>query len=307
MAPGMVVLVAATLAGAGWRWHGQWRVRAGVPAGRPTSSRLTVALAAAAGILLAAPVAAHLSTATTWVMTATGLAGVAWVVVAGTAVLAAAVLVGAAEVGYRGLWRSSGLCPRLVHGPIAVALPAVLVAVWPLVAQAAPLAAGVAPATAAQAAVVACTPGAAVGGFSGRQLEVAAVIVAAGRKMGVPQRGQETAVAAAMQESSLRVLANPAVPGSMAVPHDGVGTDHDSVGPFQQRPSWGPTLVLMDPAGSARLFYAQLVALPGWQAMPLTEAAQAVQRSAYPDRYARWEDEAAAVVAAVTCTEKTWS
>jgi hypothetical protein len=37
----------------------------------------------------------------------------------------------------------------------------------------------------------------------------------------------------------------------------------------------------------------------GWENLPLTQAAQAVQRSAFPDAYAKWENDAQQVVAAV--------
>jgi murein DD-endopeptidase MepM/ murein hydrolase activator NlpD len=90
-----------------------------------------------------------------------------------------------------------------------------------------------------------------------------------------------------MQESSLRNLP---------------GGDRDSVGLFQQRPSqgWGTPAQLADPAYAAGKFYSALAAVPGWQAMPLTQAAQAVQRSAHPDAYAKWETDAGALVTEVT-------
>lgn len=148
-----------------------------------------------------------------------------------------------------------------------------------------------------------------VGGFGGQQLVYAAEIVAAGREMGVPAQGQVIAEATAMQESGLRMYANARVAASMSIRHEVVGADHLSVGLFQQQPWWGPIAVLMDPKGSARLFYAHLIALPGWEHMPLAAAAQAVQRSAFPDAYRKWEGVARDVVAAVsggiTCTERT--
>jgi hypothetical protein len=51
----------------------------------------------------------------------------------------------------------------------------------------------------------------------------------------------------ARQESDIKVLANPNVPASFNYPHDGQGSDHDSVGIFQQRQSWGSTKDLMSP------------------------------------------------------------
>ena len=101
----------------------------------------------------------------------------------------------------------------------------------------------------------------------------------------MPRHAQVIAVATAIQESRLLVLGNPAVPGSMHPPPQGVGRDHDSVGLFGQRGTgWGPLAVRMDPRGSARLFYQRLRADP-----PLAAAAadpgrgrRAAQRT--PDR-----------------------
>lgn len=111
----------------------------------------------------------------------------------------------------------------------------------------------------------------------------AAIIVRVGRELGVPQYGIVIALATAMQESSLRNIS---------------WGDRDSVGLFQQRPSsgWGTVADIMNPAHAAKLFYVGrngytrgLLDIPGWQSMSLTRAAQAVQISAYPDAYAKWE------------------
>ncbi len=115
----------------------------------------------------------------------------------------------------------------------------------------------------------------------------AAVIVAVGRELGVPDYGIVIALATAAQESTLRNLD---------------WGDLDSVGLFQQRPSagWGTVAQLTDPAHASRLFYGGpsnpnagrtrgLLDISGWQGMALTVAAQRVQISAYPDAYAKWE------------------
>jgi cell wall-associated NlpC family hydrolase len=85
------------------------------------------------------------------------------------------------------------------------------------------------------------------------------------------------AIATALQESTLRNLEN--------------AVDHDSLGLFQQRPSqgWGTREQILDPVYASNSFYNRLVRVPNWQTRPLTEAAQAVQRSAYPNAYAKWE------------------
>ncbi|WP_238447373.1 C40 family peptidase [Micromonospora sp. 4G55] len=130
-------------------------------------------------------------------------------------------------------------------------------------------------------------PVAAAVGWTSEQTAHAAVIVAVGADLKVPPRGWIIALATAMQESTLRNLP---------------GGDHDSVGLFQQRPSqgWGTPTELRDPRYAASRFYQALLAVDGWQAMALTDAAQAVQRSAYPGAYAKWEHEAIALVRVLT-------
>jgi hypothetical protein len=120
------------------------------------------------------------------------------------------------------------------------------------------------------------------------QLTNAATIVTVGADRGIPPRGEIIAVATALQESDLRNL------GDL-----GAANDHDSLGLFQQRPSqgWGTPEQLLDPVYAANTFYDKLLTVPGWQRLPLTDAAQAVQRSAYPDAYVKWEPDATALVA----------
>jgi murein DD-endopeptidase MepM/ murein hydrolase activator NlpD len=119
------------------------------------------------------------------------------------------------------------------------------------------------------------------------QLHHARIIVAVGVRTGIPVRGHVIAVATALQESGLRNLG-----------HLGDANDHDSLGLFQQRPSqgWGTPAQILDPAYAASAFYRRLVTIAGWQTMPLTVAAQRVQRSAYPDAYAKWEGDATVLV-----------
>ncbi|MEU8073047.1 hypothetical protein [Micromonospora sp. NPDC048169] len=140
-----------------------------------------------------------------------------------------------------------------------------------------------------------------VAGLDQRQMDNAKAIVDVGRDMRMPRRAMVVAVATAMQESDLYNLASDALPQSFDHPHQGSGSDHDSVGLFQQRPSsgWGTVAQLMRPAYAARAFYAALREVPGWEDMSVTAAAQAVQVSAYPDAYARHEKRASTVVAAL--------
>lgn len=115
------------------------------------------------------------------------------------------------------------------------------------------------------------------------QLGNAYTIVRVGASRAIPQRGLTIAIATALQESNLRNLSY---------------GDRDSVGLFQQRPSsgWGTVAELTDPPTSAAKFYAALVEVPNWETMPLTVAAQTVQRSAFPNAYAKWETLATTLV-----------
>ena len=133
-----------------------------------------------------------------------------------------------------------------------------------------------------------------LGSWDGEQVGHAAAIVTVGVRLGVPQRGWIIAVATAIQESTLRNL---------------TGGPDDSIGLFQQRPSqgWGTPAQLADPAYAATRFYEALLRVPDWQAMALTDAAQAVQKSAFPDAYATWEPEATMLVSALTGTVATCS
>ncbi|MET8849609.1 hypothetical protein [Amycolatopsis sp. NPDC004625] len=55
---------------------------------------------------------------------------------------------------------------------------------------------------------------------------------------------------------------------------------------------------LRDPVYAATEFYQKLEKLPNWDTLPITEAAQAVQRSGVPDAYAQWEPQSRAMAAA---------
>ncbi|MFV2012709.1 MULTISPECIES: hypothetical protein [unclassified Micromonospora] len=140
-----------------------------------------------------------------------------------------------------------------------------------------------------------------VAGLSQVQMDNATAIVDAGLALQLPRRAMVIAVATAMQESTLLNRASEVLPESKNYPHQGTGWDHDSVGLFQQRTStgWGAVADLMNPTYSATQFYLALQRVAGWEQLPLTVAAQAVQVSAYPGHYAQHEAAADAVVTAV--------
>ncbi len=149
------------------------------------------------------------------------------------------------------------------------------------------------------------------------QLTHAATIITIGaRTEGVGRDGILVALMAALTESRLRMLANTtAYSASATFPHDGDGSDHDSLGLFQMRPAagWGSVGELMDPTYQATAFYGGptgpnngsprgLLDVRGWEQLPKGAAAQAVEVSAYPDRYAAFEPVAVAILDALTQT-----
>jgi hypothetical protein len=140
-----------------------------------------------------------------------------------------------------------------------------------------------------------------VGGLSQAQTDNADVIVLVGKALNLPRNAYIVAIVTALQESNLNNLANPSVPTSLKYPYQGTDSNYDSVGLFQQRPSqgWGSVAQLMDPRVSAHRFYSALVKVPGWQTMSASDAAQAVQRSAFPAAYGKHESLAKQVVDAL--------
>ncbi|MFE7117597.1 C40 family peptidase [Streptomyces sp. NPDC057654] len=121
------------------------------------------------------------------------------------------------------------------------------------------------------------------------QVPNAQTIVATGLSLDVPAKGEVVALATAMQESRLRNL--------------NYG-DRDSLGLFQQRPSqgWGTAQQIRDPVHASESFYQHLLKVDGWQQMTVAQAAQAVQRSGFPDAYARWEPLSTALQKAIVKT-----
>lgn len=129
-----------------------------------------------------------------------------------------------------------------------------------------------------------------VGGLNEDQMDNAVAIIEAGKDEGLDRDGWAVALATAMQESKFKNYANEGLPESFEYDYQAVGSDHDSVGLFQQRPAsgWGSVEELMDPKTSASKFYKALKNVDDWEDMPVTKAAQTVQVSAFPDAYAQW-------------------
>jgi len=119
------------------------------------------------------------------------------------------------------------------------------------------------------------------------QAENAALIAAMSVRRGLPARAASIALATAYQESKLYNLDH---------------GDRDSIGLFQQRPSqgWGSRAQIMDREYAINKFYDALVKVPGYETMRITEAAQEVQRSGFPEAYADHEQDARALASALT-------
>lgn len=124
----------------------------------------------------------------------------------------------------------------------------------------------------------------------------------------VGKKGATMALMTAMVESNVKIMASNAVPESLNYPHDGVAAgDADSVGLFQQRAPWAPVASRMASTMSTQLFLLGgsngtrgLTDIPGWDQVTTAEEygdmCQAVQVSAYPERYAPHFTEAKAFV-----------
>jgi hypothetical protein len=119
------------------------------------------------------------------------------------------------------------------------------------------------------------------------QGSIAATIAGVAHRQAMPRVAVTIAYATAMQESKL---------------HNLNYGDRDSVGVFQQRPSegWGPRKDLEDPIYASTRFFRALKTIPGYQKMPVYQAAQAVQHSADGAAYTQYEKMAAAMTPAFT-------
>jgi hypothetical protein len=122
--------------------------------------------------------------------------------------------------------------------------------------------------------------------LSPEQAGNAAIIAAVASRRHLPARATAIAIATALQESTLRNLDY---------------GDADSLGLFQQRPSqgWGTRKQVTDPVHAANAFYDALTKVHGYQTLPITKAAQKVQRSAFPKAYAVHGPAAVTIAAAL--------
>lgn len=123
--------------------------------------------------------------------------------------------------------------------------------------------------------------------FDPEQTGNAALIAALSIKRGLPPRAATIALTTAYQESKILNITY---------------GDRDSVGLFQQRPSqgWGTEKQIMDPVYSTNKFYDALVKVKGYESADITEIAQKVQRSGYPEAYRDHEGQGRVLASALT-------
>ena len=141
-------------------------------------------------------------------------------------------------------------------------------------------------------------PATGVDGWRGEQLENAAVIVRTARGMGFDRDGQIIGVMAAMGESSLRNIDYGDWETSGITNPDGSRTS--SIGLFQQQSWWGTAEERMDPVIAATKFFTRLGRIAGWEELPPSHAINRVQINSDREHYARFADDAAEVVDALS-------
>jgi hypothetical protein len=136
-----------------------------------------------------------------------------------------------------------------------------------------------------------CTLPASGAHLTGEQIANARTIAQVAWDRGLPERAVVIALATAMQESRLRNLDY---------------GDRDSLGLFQQRPSqgWGSPEQVQDPVYAAGKFYDHLVQVPHWESLRVTESAQLVQKSAFPEAYEKHSAMAIELTAALAHGDK---
>lgn len=136
--------------------------------------------------------------------------------------------------------------------------------------------------------------------YTARQLYWASIVVDTsisffGGPTDTAKRAADVALATCLVETNLKMYANSNVPESLTLVHDAVGHDHLSVGLFQQQtPMWGTCAQCMDAAYSTGHFLRRLTAFD-WTAITNGQAAQKVQGSAFPGRYAQRDADAIAL------------
>jgi cell wall-associated NlpC family hydrolase len=124
--------------------------------------------------------------------------------------------------------------------------------------------------------------------LSSKQAANARIIIDTAKDLGLPHRAAVIALATALQESSLN--------------NDTIGDHGRAFGLFQQHPEygWGTRTQATNQRHATQTFYSRLKKIKDWENKPLTAVAQAIQRSAHPNAYAKHEARAEGLVTALT-------
>lgn len=125
-----------------------------------------------------------------------------------------------------------------------------------------------------------CATSGPISGLQADAAQNARIVVAAASARGGSQAALVSLIGG-LTESGLRILGNPNDSTDLAPTTQGVGFDHDSLGIFQQRRSWGSAQQRLDPIASTNLFLDRLLALSDWRSVDPWQAAQKVQKSAF--------------------------
>ncbi|MFC6023764.1 hypothetical protein ACFP2T_47385, partial [Plantactinospora solaniradicis] len=126
------------------------------------------------------------------------------------------------------------------------------------------------------------------GYLNGYRVSCARMIVAAVKARGLNQRAAQIAVTTAIVEATLQNISEE--------------VDHDSLGLFQQRASWGTREQRLNPTWATNAFLDKMIRVypnNSWNTAPIGEVCQAVQVSAYPDRYQAQAHDGGVIAAAL--------
>lgn len=154
---------------------------------------------------------------------------------------------------------------------------------------------------------------------SDKQKKYAQAIIDTVAERGLPEKAALIALSTVAQETGFQMYWNPHVAGSKELADGGPEGGKDlapprisySVGLYQQQVNgsafkWGTVNDAMDPKKSTNMFLDELMTISGWNSLPVTVAAQRVQRSAFPDAYAKWEEQSRSMVASMPPTSGSY-
>ncbi|WP_157382800.1 FG-GAP repeat domain-containing protein [Nonomuraea coxensis] len=112
------------------------------------------------------------------------------------------------------------------------------------------------------------------GYMSAYRVSCARMVIKAVRDRGLAPRAAVIAIATIIVETSIQNISEM--------------VDHDSLGLFQQRASWGTSTQRLNPTWATNAFLDKMIRLypnNSWATAPIGQVCQAVQVSDYPDRY----------------------